>query len=38
MEGFNEGIGFTGDRKAKTSCLHEPAQRVATAGNHSDNQ
>lgn len=31
VEGFNEGIGFTSDRKAKkTSSLHEPTQRVAT--------
>lgn len=39
MEGFNEGIGYTGDIKAnKTSNLHEPVQRVATVGSHCDNQ
>lgn len=37
MEGFNEGIGYTGDRKAKTSSLCEPTQRVATAGSHCGN-
>lgn len=31
MEGFNEGIGYTGDRKAKKSSLSEPTQRVTTA-------
>lgn len=39
MEGFNERISYTGERKAKkTSSLHEPTHRIAIAGSHYDNQ